>query len=454
MGEFDAYDYNDCSIMTTDKLTRILCYVAAVIFLLVPFQALLTTWLGSNFGHLDLFRIWKELLLVVLAVGSLYLVYRDKKLKKWFINSPLVLLIALYIILQLSLGIYALTSVKVNNSAVIYALLINCRLLIFFLACLILAAKSDWLVNNWRKIILWPAVVVISFGILQHFILPNDFLRHFGYGPSTIRAYQAVDQKPQYIRLQSTLRGPNPLGAYLVLILTTLAILFMRNKKRTKVIVLIAASLVVLYFTYSRSAWLGVFVSCLLVGFWSIKNKQKRQWLIFGSLAASLVLIISVLVWHKNSVLENTLFHTSQTSQSPESSNAARTEAMLDGAKDVVRQPLGDGPGTAGPASFRNNHPARIAENYFIQIGQEVGILGIGLFVAINLYIALGLWKIRDNDLAKIALAALIGLTLVNLLSHAWADDTLVYTFWGLAGIALAPSVILNKERKPTHAKD
>ena len=34
---------------------------------------------------------------------------------------------------------------------------------------------------------------------------------------------------------------------------------------------------------------------------------------------------------------------------------------------------------------------------------------------------------------------SLIGLTFINLLSHAWTDDTLAYVWWGLAGIAMAP---------------
>ena len=438
--------------MSTTKLARFLSYAAVTILLLIPFQALLTTWLGANFGHIDLFRIWKELLLAPLTVGSLYLVYSDKKLKKWFVDSKLVLLVLVYVLLQLGLASFALSSGRVNNSAVIYAVMINLRFFIFFLVCLVLAAKSDWLGKNWTKYILWPAVAVVVFGLIQHFILPNNFLSHFGYGPKTIPAYQAVDRKPQYIRLQSTLRGANPLGAYLVIVMTALTALWLRTKKRLWLSVTLVATLIALYFTYSRSAWLGALLGCLLVAFWSFNDSKTRQRLIIGSLVSLAILGGAVLIWQRNSVIENTLFHTSQTSQSLESSNAVRTEAMLDGAKSVWHDPVGGGPGTAGPASFRNSHPARIAENYFIQVGQEVGVVGLAVFIAINSYVGVLLWRARDNYLAKIALAALIGLTMVNLLSHAWADDTLAYVYWGLAGIALAPSVILNKERKPKDA--
>jgi len=101
---------------------------------------------------------------------------------------------------------------------------------------------------------------------------------------------------------------------------------------------------------------------------------------------------------------------------------------------------LGDGPGTAGPASYYNQgHPVRIAENYFVQVGQETGWLGLALFLLINVGVAALLYVKRDDPLALSLFASLIGLTLINLFSHAWADDTLAYVWWGLAGVALAP---------------
>lgn len=435
----------DCSIMTETKLVRATAYLISAIFVLVPFQALLTSWLGSNFGHTDLFRIWKELLLVLVAVASLYLVYADKKLKHWFANSPLILLTAFYMILQFGMGIYALQADKANNSAVIYALLINLRFLIFLIACIVVSYKTDWLRMHWQKFILWPAAIVIVFGLIQHFILPINFLTHFGYGPKTIPAYQLVDQQSQYVRVQSTLRGANPLGAYLLMVLTIAIALFITKAKQKRLWGTIALiTLVTLYFTYSRSAWLGALASGILVAYWLAKAKKTKQNLLLGCLIAVLFFIGSVLAWQRNSVIENTLFHTSQSSQSSESSNAARTQAMLDGAKSVVNQPLGDGPGTAGPASTRNPYIKRIAENYYIQIGQEVGVMGMVIFAAINIYLGVKLWANRRDKLALIALAALIGLTLVNMLSHAWTDDTLAYIYWGLAGIALAHHSSIN----------
>jgi O-antigen ligase len=106
-----------------------------------------------------------------------------------------------------------------------------------------------------------------------------------------------------------------------------------------------------------------------------------------------------------------------------------------------VNEPLGRGVGTAGPASVYNNNNVRISENYFLQVAQETGWAGLILFIAINYLIVCELWRRRNEVLARILLASLAGITFINLLSHAWTDDTLAYLWWGLTGIALAPII-------------
>jgi len=218
--------------MKPGKLAQILAYIIAAILALLPFHAFFTTWLGGTFGHFDLFRIWKELLLVPVTVAAGWLLYKDPKTKGWLKKTGLLYLILGYILLHLLLGWLAFAHHRVNASALIYALLSNLRFLVFFVVCLVVSARSAWLKQHWKQLVLIPAVVVITFGLLQHFVLQPDFLRHFGYGPKTIPAYQAVDQKSAYARLQSTLRGPNPLGAYLVLIIALLTMLIYTNDKR------------------------------------------------------------------------------------------------------------------------------------------------------------------------------------------------------------------------------
>lgn len=433
--------------LKSSKLIKILSWGTGIIFILLPFHALLTTWAGSNFGQLDLFRIWKELLLIPLTAGAVWLVARDKNLKQWLKTNSIVRLIGLYILLHIAIGIYALATGNVNEEALAYSWIINLRFLVFFLVCIILAAKSPWLKRNWRKLVIWPALAIILFGLLQQFVLPVNFLSHFGYGHETIPAYHTVDQKSDYVRLQSTLRGPNPLGAYLVLIITTLMSFFIaRKNKRLQRSVLAVAAIVVLFYSYSRSAWLGLALAGSLL-IYKLVQSQKTRRLIFGlSIGAVIVASGGLALLGRNSIIDNTLFHTDKTSRSPDSSNEVHTQAFTSGLKSVVKQPLGRGPGTAGPASFRNDKPPRLAENYYLQIAQEAGIIGLAIFLAINFKIAKLLWQSGKQPLSIILFSSFMGLFLVNMLSHAWADDTLSLLWWGLAGIALS-SVILKPKQ-------
>jgi O-antigen ligase len=284
--------------------------------------------------------------------------------------------------------------------------------------------------------------------LLQEFVLPYDFLKVFGYGGDTIKAYIAVDEKLEYARLQSTMRGPNPLGAYLVIILTAVAALFMRRRTHyAKWAIGLLATMIVLYGTYSRSAWIGAAAAIgLLV--WGLAQSQKSRTYLFAVSGVLAVIFAGlIVVFQDNDRVQNVLFHTDETSQSSTSSNEERANAITGGMKDIVREPLGRGPGTAGPASVYNDASgSRIAENYFVQIGQETGVIGLSLFIAISVVLGGALWIQRGGDvLALVLCASLVGLTMVNLLSHAWADDTLAYVWWGMAGFAMGMSVAHRK---------
>jgi O-antigen ligase len=419
------------------------------IFVLLPFATPLTVFLGTKLNHLSLFKVWKEIAMVIIGILVLLsgLVARFRDAQHKLLRVLLWLMVA-YGAWTILLGLVdLLIPHQINWAAFIYALIVNLRFLFFFALCWLVCQESPVLAVNWRKLVLIPAMVVVGFGVLQHYVLPNDFLTHFGYGPHTITAYQTVDQKPDYVRLQSTLRGPNPLGAYLVVIITALLVGF--RKQRRQQAVALAATLVVMFYTYSRSAWAGMVVAVASLAYISITSLALRKWIAVAGAAIILLFGAGVYLGRHNSVVENTVFHTDSTSRSPESSNAGRLGALERGVQDVAHEPFGRGPGSAGPASLRNDHPERIAENYYLQIGQEVGWIGLGLFLAINAVISLLLWQQRKDPLARVLLASFLGLVIVNMVSHGWTDDTLSLLWWGMAGVALAPLASRAKTKRP-----
>ena len=426
------------------QISRLLAWLVGIIFVVAALGTPFIVLFGSNFGHLDFFRACKEIMLIIAVFLGAYLAWQNPKLKDWILKSWLVRLIVIYGALQIIYGLLALNAGRVNGSALIYAWLINLRFLAFFLVVVIACSENKLLERNWQKLILIPASIVVGFGLLQRLLLPQDFLTHFGYGKDTIAALQTVDNKLTYQRIQSTLRGANPLGAYLVVVLGV-GTVFLRRWRR---ILFLTAGIIVLGLTYSRSAWAGAAITGGLLLYWfgGVHKRLGRYLLPAVIVTAGLLLVVFVVFRHQ-SVVENTLFHTDQSSHSSESSNAGRARAIKNGLHDVVHEPLGRGPGTAGPASVRNNHPARIAENYYLQVAQEVGWLGLGIFVAINIVIAQMLWKAKNDPLALALLAALAGVTVVNLVSHAWTDDALAYIWWGLAAIAVSPGIMAVKDK-------
>ncbi|HSH56288.1 MAG TPA: O-antigen ligase family protein, partial [Candidatus Limnocylindrales bacterium] len=422
------------------KLVQLQGWVTACILALLPFHAFLTVWLSTLVGHYTALRLWKEVLLVGLVVGSLIVLARSSVSRRQLSRATWFWLIVAYGLLLLLSGVVALQQQTVTPKAFAYGLLLDGRFLLFFITTYIIAWQHAWLRQHWRGLILWPAGVVVAIGLLQYFVLPPDVLRHFGYGPDTIPAVSTIDQKLEYQRIASTLRGANPFGAYLVLIISLLGALVLRRPKFDwRSAVLLMASFVVLAVTFSRSAWIGVVVSLAVLLGLSIWHRVSRRWLLLGVAAGFMTFASVGYILRENDTFQNAFFHTDEHSRSAISSNEGRLGALQSGVRDLVHEPLGRGTGTAGPASVYNQpHGVRLAENYFLQIGQEIGVIGLGLFVAINGVIAWKFWKQRDQLLPLVLLASFMGLTVINLLSHAWTDDTLAYIWWGLAGVALA----------------
>lgn len=156
----------------------------------------------------------------------------------------------------------------------------------------------------------------------------------------------------------------------------------------------------------------------------------------------------SLFLLRDNDYVQNAVFHTDEHSTSLTSSNEDRAGALGSGVEDILTQPYGRGLGTAGPASVYNNGNVRIAENYYLQIGQEAGIMGLVVFIIICSFIGYALWLMRGNGIMPIVLLASFGgLAVVNMISHAWADDTLAYIWWGFAGLSIGGQLIVTRKR-------
>lgn len=432
------------------QLYLLVGWVVLIVLAIIPFHTLLTTWAGSVFGAIDAWRIWKEILIFAAIPVGLYLLRYDPELRRWLFQGVFGRMIWAFVGLYIVSGIIALLVGNVEGDALLYAYFSNLRFLAFFVIAAAAARRVPWLRQRALTVTLIGGAVVVLFGLAQLLVLPYDALRFFGYGPDTIPAYQTVDDKLEYLRIQSTLRGANPFGAYLVVYISLLVVYASRCWRRWWYWLVVVAALTVLVFTYSRSAYMGVLLAGAVVILVRLPQALRKVALVVG-LCMAVVATVSIVLLRDVDVVQNALFHTDESSRSATSSNENRLDALKVGATDMVTQPFGNGPGTAGPASTRNSIQTRIAENYFIQICQEVGWLGLGLLVGILLVAGLVLWRARSDPLALGLFAAFIGLTAVNMVSHAWADDTLGLLWWGLAGVVVGPLIAAESPFRVLH---
>lgn len=421
-------------------LSRTLFGGLAAIFVLLPFHAFISTWGGTAIGPLWLWKSWKELLLVALFVVTLgWLVSSSRRLRELF-AKPYVLLLSLYVLLTLLL---AVVFFRQNGSeATAAGLAMNLRYLLIAVLAYSLLCYSN-VREEWLKKAAWFLVGVGTFvatlGIIQALLLPSDFLARFGYDKeTTIAPVTLIDDNPNLLRAFATLRGPNDFGAFLILPI----ILVIAYAKRLPVWVAVSSMFFMswaLVLSSSRSAWLGALAAiAVFAGLYATK-RLRRRYIVSGLAALIVTGAIGLYAAINVPVLRMAIFHSSPGDPSlTEGSTDNHLTATLDGAERVAGNPLGCGPGCAGPASYYGDDGARISENYFVQIAEEVGIVGFTIFAALLAMIGRELFRLAKTQvLARVLLAALAGYVVIGMLLHVWADDPLSMTWWLLVGAVL-----------------
>ena len=418
-------------------MTRLPEYLIALVIATVPFYAFLTVWAASFVGHYTLARLWPEYMLAPLALWAIIVLIRDRKVRKSVLTTRLSWLVIAYLLLNVLLGVVALWHGTVNLKAFLYGLLLDTRPLIWFGVVWVSAAagKLPWLRKNWQRVVLIPLAAIVAFAIVQFLVLPSNFLAHFGYKAGvTIAPIQTINQDTTTIRAQSLLRGPNPLGAYLVAGLGIALFAGLRFWRKALIIASTGAALLV---TFSRSAWLGLLgvVAAAIALLW------RRRYLKLTIILTAVVLAIGMAglyALRNNGGLQNAVLHVNEHhSTASVTSNTGHLSGASGAVHDMLQQPFGKGPGTAGPASIYDRvSPARDSESYYLNIGQEIGWLGLGVFIWVVLELARTLRRGR-SCLSRGLFASFVGLAIVNIFSYAWTDPSLTYVWWGLAGLAV-----------------
>jgi hypothetical protein len=420
-------------------LTGVYEWGLLAILALMVVHAPLSVWLGTVFPDAEtLLKAWKELLIGLLAVVAVLLVSRRRlwtELSKSWVIRLSVAFGTLHVVLAFVMG--------GELSSIAAGLMIDLRFVaMFVLVYIAVRLRPGFLQSVWRVVAV-GAVVVLGFGLLQITVLPDGILRSIGYSSETIRPFTTIDSNTDYVRINSTLRGPNPVGAMTVIYgALALAYLIRRSygrnmRRRWLALVTLAASVAVLFASYSRSAYLA-FAATLAVVVASSLRLGRRTLLagagVIGVFAIALVLV-SGTDWYSNVIL-----HEDPESTVESKSNEEHAQSLATGAYRLATQPIGAGIGSTGSASMydRDGSNDTIIENYYFFVAHEAGWLGLMLFVALFILIMLGLWRRRGHWLGLGLFASGLGLAAIGVLLPVWADETVALIWWGLAGAVLA----------------
>lgn len=413
--------------MTTPKLNRLAWWTVAILLALLPFHAFLWTWFHSFYwteSWTIFVQAWKEILVGALALLALIKLITTRKFPKnrsFWIGVALVFLAILY----LAFGSNPLGQKILGlRSATIF--------IVAFLAIQFFSF-SEKQKQRLVSVILGAAGLVILFALLQKFFLPADFLKNFGYSEN-VSSWLPGGNLPMYhlvgdtntVRLQSTFAGPNQLAAYLLVVLPLSAFLWYSPKVLNKILLtfLLLGGTATLYFTYSRSAWLGfaVILSVFLISTW----RQYYQ----GKLKIPLLTAFAILVcasgvgFFYRTQLNEIVLRSASTSE--------HLSRSVEAAKFVVQNPLGLGLGQSAGVSQRfdtENNTGLTPENTYLGTALELGWLGGMLFLAFIFALL-----IEQKRQSSPLFYSLLGIAVIAVFLHPLEDMPTALTLFLLAG--------------------
>lgn len=420
-------------------MRRLPFWAALGLLIYMPFHIFLAQSLSLVTGGLDVWKVGKDALLLLAVLFVICLVWWKRPGERlFFILTTVSVLYA-----GLHAWLWAFNPDVFARSAII-GTIYNVRIPLFLLlgygAALLVPKFVFSLVIN---IVLTVSTIVACLGVVQYF-LPDNLLAHVGYGLERgTRAVFYIEDRPGLLRVMSTLREPNVLGAYLIVPLVALLALFKREKS-SRVRNLCAFALLVhglaLGLTFSRSAWLGALVAAALAGWWLYKEQVVKIWQRFWPVAAAVALLIAVLALtlRDTVVFQRYIVHSDPAEQVADiDSNEYHWLLVRQGLEGIADRPLGHGPGTAGLASIQDPAGGQLTENYYVQIGYEAGLTGLFIFIGLNVWLYSRLAR-RGDYMGIILCASFWGYVVTNMLLHTWSNEAVAAQWWILAGMALA----------------
>lgn len=422
--------------------------IALVVFFM-PFSAFILTWIKYAFKLSDstffIISLWKEYILGLLFLIIGIDLFRSRKndfklLKIDKIVLSFFLVVFLYF-LFFNLPLYQkILGVRYDTEFLLFY--VAARLLFFNL-------KEFKIITY---IFLASASTALIFGLLQISFLPPGFMLNFGYSKNmeeyvktgALSTYAEVDPSlPNVYRIQSSFPGALQFSSYLIILFSFYFIfIFLFRKYKKYIFILITLlSCFALYSAHTRSAWIAVAVLFLSSLFFLIKNKKI---LITTILSLLIFSSASIFIFLNNHDVQTIILHGEFREGELFGSTQAHFDSLIDSADLFIKNPLGNGIGYSGPASKINQKPV-FTENGYLQVGLELGFLGLILFMLVVTGFLASLREIYINNkenfqkyLSIGLFLALLGVSVNNIFLHTFTDTATSYTLFIFIGMLIS----------------
>ncbi len=439
--------------------------LSLVLLALLPFHALFVTAFHQFLGSSAPVFLWKEIVLVIILFVSICEIFVEKKYRS--VDVLDILLVGIFFF-----GVAQSITLDVPLKQLLFGLKYD------FLAPLsfVILRRVEWsdvFQSVVQKILLIDAVLLCVYGIATLF-LPDAFFTFLGYSDLHSLYIPGAQLAPfQYLeasdirRIQSVMSGPNQFGIWLLIPLSIVVSQWKNSKARSNWLACPELAervaigflfFIVIFLTFSRSAWIaGSFI--IIASFFPqlLQHWKNRLYsLLFGII--SIGIVVSFLWIH----FSGSVFLRMQ-------SSLDHFRKPMNAISLIIHHPFGLGLGSAGPASNavsdacvflpqdadaswakvhpnlcvftgdtqvqpidRACHCPVLTENWYLQWGVEMGVLGVIASLLLPFFFFWKYWKHQEK---RWILLAFLGVSIAGIFLHSFEDSAVALTVWMLLGL-------------------
>lgn len=416
----------------------------AALFALMPYQVFIPAWLfkqGLPLGILRPLTSWRELLGIAIAVSALRAARREHRRLGILeaLGLSYVVVIAAYALFPTLFAADAPTdssvrSLAFRSSAGFVLLLLACAHAPFArrgreladralrATAVVVSGLAIWEFVDGSG---WNQWVVHTLEVTRYQIL---VLKSPVFNPADVRVVVELGGR-EFVRVSSVMGSPLALGHFLLVPFALALERAVRGRTRgaTAQATIIGTAILL---TQTRSALLGAAIIVVL----AIRRTPGRT---RAARSRFLVLLLGIGIAASPFIVSAGLLDRFTRDQG--STNAHR-EGFFNGLAVIGSSPLGRGLGTSAGVGQRFDTVTSVSEDYYLQVASEAGVIAGVLFLALVLTTNRHLRRARDDTgelLVAAARSGFLGISVAAALLHAYTNQTVAWTAFGFAGLAL-----------------